>query len=776
MRFRQQHINLNIDSTGISQHVSTGPLISRLSELLQEKQEQEQGINYGEKLLRKELLERLEVLQERGVSLQGQPEAFCQVLEILSALSGGLSGDRPSVIAYGTPLADGFVHAPVELQELLESGLSRYQDMLSGPEEADFTNKILYHLILERFYGVSVPASDTAFRIHKDGYYRYYELKIDFSNVDVSYRGKLPRLSLAKDNDFRSFDELHATLRSLDLTRFHFEGFTIFRFINRDKKYYIKTLENLTRNVNDKQKELFIHEVNSIFRAIVPREDISYIFLPIFEISGFPIIENEFLSKSLLLSYYQKNGQRGDVSSVYSFLNNPSIWSYGIQEDYNIADDDFLEILIQKKVKSYLGIPLFNSKKQFVGFIELFSMQEPFSVNQALSLKPFISHFAQLSSDIVSYLKNQINQVILDNFTSIQPAMQWRFNEVAVSYLTRLRDGREPAQIENIEFNDVYPFYGSIDIQDSTRIRNASQKRILVQAVEKLMQVIEASSSCEACMDEPLGEMRDMLSQVSRWIKERNIEKNILAIRNFFIKKVPEFLGLVKSKTKDYAAIEPFLLELERQRQYILEKDNEPFESSLTMMTSMIKGQLDRLNEQIQKIYPSYFETFRTDGVEYDIYLGQSITPTLKFDKSMVSQVRNLQLLSMIDIVRQGREISPEMPIALRSTQLIFIHPQKISIAFRRDEKRFDVQGGYNIRYQIIKKRIDKVLLAGSKERLVQPDHIAIVYPGDFNIQAMQQDLEEIARGGLIEEDFQFFELEELQGISDLRAVRIKVK
>ena len=44
------------------------------------------------------------------------------------------------------------------------------------------------------------------------------------------------------------------------------------------------------------------------------------------------------------------------------------------------------------------------------------------------------------------------------------------------------------------------------------------------------------------------------------------------------------------------------------------------------------------------------------------------------------------------------------------------------------DEKRFDVDGAYDIRYEIVKKRIDKALIRGTSERVTQPGKLAIVY------------------------------------------------
>ena len=48
------------------------------------------------------------------------------------------------------------------------------------------------------------------------------------------------------------------------------------------------------------------------------------------------------------------------------------------------------------------------------------------------------------------------------------------------------------------------------------------------------------------------------------------------------------------------------------------------------------------------------------------------------------------------------------MPMELSTAQLILVHGTPLTIRFRLDEKQFDVDGAYNIRYAILKKRIDK--------------------------------------------------------------------
>jgi len=73
-------------------------------------------------------------------------------------------------------------------------------------------------------------------------------------------------------------------------------------------------------------------------------------------------------------------------------------------------------------------------------------------------------------------------------------------------------------------------------------------------------------------------------------------------------------------------------------------------------------------------------------------------------------------------------DLKSVLPYPLGVTSLILVFSTPIAIRFRMDEKHFDVDGAYNIRYEIVKKRIDKVRIKETNERLTQPGKIAIVY------------------------------------------------
>ena len=115
------------------------------------------------------------------------------------------------------------------------------------------------------------------------------------------------------------------------------------------------------------------------------------------------------------------------------------------------------------------------------------------------------------------------------------------------------------------------------------------------------------------------------------------------------------------------------------------------------------------------------------------------------------------------------------LPVALDITNLILVQHTPLSIRFRFDEKRFDVDGAYNVRYEIIKKRIDKAILRGTTERLTQPGKIALVYSHPSEAAEWREYIEYLQRLGYLTRDIEELELDELQGAQGLRALRVTV-
>ena len=87
-----------------------------------------------------------------------------------------------------------------------------------------------------------------------------------------------------------------------------------------------------------------------------------------------------------------------------------------------------------------------------------------------------------------------------------------------------------------------------------------------------------------------------------------------------------------------------------------------------------------------------------------------------------------MAIIVMAEITRLTHQLVKSIPIPLETTQLVLVYNKPICISFRNDERCFDVEGSESIRFEILKKRIDKVRIKNTGERLTKPGTIAIVY------------------------------------------------
>jgi hypothetical protein len=199
------------------------------------------------------------------------------------------------------------------------------------------------------------------------------------------------------------------------------------------------------------------------------------------------------------------------------------------------------------------------------------------------------------------------------------------------------------------------------------------------------------------------------------------------------------------------------------------------YEESVNLINETISGYLDECDEEAQKMYPHYFEKYKTDGVEHGIYVGGSLVENAGFDQIYLKNLRLWQLMFMCGTVNKLNELKPRLKMPLETSHLILVQNTPMSIRFRFDEKKFDVDGTYNLRYEIMKKRIDKALIKGTKERLTQPGKIAVVYSHIKEANEYKRYLQYLESLGNTECKIEEFDLEDLQGMPGLRALRFTV-
>ena len=133
------------------------------------------------------------------------------------------------------------------------------------------------------------------------------------------------------------------------------------------------------------------------------------------------------------------------------------------------------------------------------------------------------------------------------------------------------------------------------------------------------------------------------------------------------------------------------------------------------------------------------------------------------------------QLQVMCEMENKHYSLKPELSVPLDVASLILVYNTSLSIRFRMDEKRFDVDGTYNARYEIIKKRIDKSYIKGSNERLTQTGKMVIVYSQKSDELEYLRYIKFLKAKGCFTGKIEIVELEGLQGVAGLKAIRAEI-
>ena len=369
-------------------------------------------------------------------------------------------------------------------------------------------------------------------------------------------------------------------------------------------------------------------------------------------------------------------------------------------------------------------------------------------------------------------LNDRVESVIKEQCTAIHPAVEWRFRRAALKYLRGQNEGAAAA-MEPIVFNDVYPLYGLSDIRGSSTLRNDSIRADLAEQLQMAREIIVA-----AHQNKPLSFLAQLNHRIGSQL--RKIEKglgsgdevNVLEFLRWEVElhfdHLKNFGAAVAEKISSYrSGLDPLFGAVYRRRK--------SYETSVARLNEALCAYIDAEQEKAQAMFPHYFEKYKSDGVEHNIYIGASLVEDGKFDPLYLKNIRLWQLMLLCGVARQAEKLKPKLDIPLEMAHLILAQNLPLAIRFRYDEKKFDVDGTYNVRYEIMKKRIDKAVIKGTGERLTQPGQIAIVYSHAREAAEYREYIDYLQASGYLAEEVEEYELEDLQGMHGLRALRVAV-
>lgn len=199
------------------------------------------------------------------------------------------------------------------------------------------------------------------------------------------------------------------------------------------------------------------------------------------------------------------------------------------------------------------------------------------------------------------------------------------------------------------------------------------------------------------------------------------------------------------------------------------------FEESVETLNLALSNYIDVAQEDAQQFYPHYFEKHVTDGLDHNIFIGAELAPTRRFDKLYVKNLRIWQLVTMCHMARIAHQVGNNLPVKLQTAQLIVVQDLPITIEFRFDERRFDVRGGYSIRYELIKKRIDKATIKQTGERVTSPGMLVIVFSQTNEREEYKECIHHLRKNGLFAGEIETVGLADLSDVVGLEALRVRI-
>ena len=634
---------------------------------------------------------------------------------------------------------------------------------------------LAYSLLLNEFYSIPAPDYETFTFSFNDpeNILKKMEMKLDARFMDVKKTD--PEFVLPeKTSSFHSLN-IEELKKLLPLDNFLFEGVTIIDVIDVTEREIISEIKTDLITINSFSDATVYDNLQLHIQTLIGLKNIGIGLTPFFKVSDFYLFSEVHIKNSLLFKNPETIKQKDRVIQLclelFNQNNQPVIFEELTEE--NARDNDYLHYYYEQGFRSLIACPIKNDSG-LLGVLEIVA-------NEPGVLKP--GHLTMIEQIIPLFtlalekgqenLETEIDRKIKENFTAIQSAVEWKFTEVAFNYIQQ-KQFNENAKLPIIIFDNVYPLFGAIDIRNSSAERS---KAMQLDLISQLKLVKTAAEGIEKIEEFPL--LREMMYKIEGYLEldpEKWVSDDDMTIHAFLQDDIYSLFSHLKQNMPELApGIEEYFQALDPDRKMVYDASKR-YEESIAEINEILSHFVDQEQSSAQKIFPHYFERYITDGIEFNIYIGQSIAPQLKFDEIYVRNLKMWQLELLAKAARLTHQLEQQLPLPLQTTQLILVHSIPISISFRNQERKFDVDGAYNIRYEVIKKRIDKVCIKGKDERLTQPGKIAIVYSQAKDAHEYTEYIQFLQNQKLLNGIIEELELEELQGVPGLKALRVGSK
>lgn len=430
--------------------------------------------------------------------------------------------------------------------------------------------------------------------------------------------------------------------------------------------------------------------------------------------------------------------------------------------------------LLSEGIENILVAPLYDDKRNLLGLMELAS-PESGKLNQmtAARLEKMLPMFALALQRAKQSVAHDVEALIKEKCTAIHPSVEWRFVQAAQNLLEKREKNPGYREMEDIVFKEVYPLFGQAEIVGLSSFKDQAIQTDLIENLNLARRVI---AKVEDKSGYPLmTEYEYELQQLVGEIRESVGESDEVRIMNFLRQEIdPLFEHLMSQHPELHEGINTYRNRLDSELGVIYSRRRD-LEKSIAYINEAIIAHIESQQLIAQRILPHYFEKSHSNGVAFDIYMGQSFLQNRKFDQMHLKNMQLWQLIVMCEITRKVAQLQPKLKVPLSTSQLILVDSNPLSIRFKSASKRFEIEGANNVRYHIVKNNIDQAKIYAKGDKLSQPGKIAVICSQGKERQQYLAYSRYLKHHGYIDPTIEELELEPLGGNQSLHALRFTV-
>lgn len=621
-----------------------------------------------------------------------------------------------------------------------------------------------YKAVLGRFYGITLRLDQPLVFVVPDrttGLRRYFKLNASTRFAGVEATGPLPELSPdALDRMLRHVGDLAVWRKVLPPDRFRFSGLTVTRLTDVTHETATAAITHLVLTSDADLTDEVFDAVETEARTFFATPSLRLGLAALQADGALNLRSRRKIWNSLALRDALRDGRLATASTPYARALETGEPLMIRDVEAERLDPALASALTEAGVRSLFLQPL-QTRGRTVGLAELTS-SEPGAVDAStvLKMRRVETVLALALYQTVERFETRVGTAIQERYTAIHPSVRWRFREAAIAALERGDDAIEP---EPIVFDGVAALYLAADIRASTRHRNEAVRHDMLARLRRALRAVRDAHAASPLF--VLDELRLRIEErLTRYEAAWNAGDEPAAIHFLEAEVIPLLDAVLGEGRHALAAGEP-----EAARSGL-------FEESRRQINRTIADVLLADEAEAQAVVPHYVERTKTDGVEQTAYVGAAIAPGRRFAAAFVRDLRLRQLVAACRIAREVQTLQESLPVALGVAPLVVVQHAPVTLRFRTDETRFDVEGAAGVRFEMLKKRLDKACIKGTDERITQPDTVAVVVSTEAEAAEYRRFAAYLASAGWTDGAPAAHDVEDLPGASGLTLLRLSVR